>query len=248
MLKEHLSQEYDAASRRLEIIDRHVKWIHREVLGGVPARILDLCCGPGLYTHRLAKLRHNCTGIDYSPASIDYAVKEAENEVISILYKHEDVRTADFGAGYNLVTIIFGEFNVFSPSDAKSILIKIHNALTPGGIFLFEPHTFEAIQKIGQQSCVWYSTPKGLFSDNPHLCLEESFWDTDSNTATKRYYIIDSASGETTSYAVTYQAYTEDDYELLLSESGFTNIRKYPSLTGEDDCVQEGLVVFTIRK
>ena len=27
MLEEHLSQEHDAASRRFEIIDRHVDWI-----------------------------------------------------------------------------------------------------------------------------------------------------------------------------------------------------------------------------
>jgi hypothetical protein len=28
MLHEHLSQEHDAASRRTEIIDGHVRWIH----------------------------------------------------------------------------------------------------------------------------------------------------------------------------------------------------------------------------
>ncbi len=32
MLKEHLSQAHDAASRRFEIIDEHVEWIHNQVL------------------------------------------------------------------------------------------------------------------------------------------------------------------------------------------------------------------------
>src|SRR5512139_3579983 len=70
MLLEHLSQEHDAASRRFETIDRHVHWIHHAVLSGQPTRILDLGCGPGLYSSRLARLGHECVGIDFSPASI----------------------------------------------------------------------------------------------------------------------------------------------------------------------------------
>ena len=79
MLNEHLSQEHDAASRRFEIIDRHVGWIHEQVLGGNPTCILDLGCGPGLYTSRLAKLGHRCVGIDFSPASIAHAREHGES-------------------------------------------------------------------------------------------------------------------------------------------------------------------------
>ena len=72
MLREHLTQDHDMASRRAELIDRHVAWIHQELLGGQPSRVLDLGCGPGLYSSRLARLGHTCTGVDYSPASIAY--------------------------------------------------------------------------------------------------------------------------------------------------------------------------------
>lgn len=63
MLDEHLSQEHDAASRRLSKIGEQVDWIHSELLGGHSTRVLDLCCGPGLYTSRLAALGHECVGI-----------------------------------------------------------------------------------------------------------------------------------------------------------------------------------------
>ena len=56
MLNEHLSQAHDAASRRFAIIDQHVDWIHNKLLAGQSTKILDLCCGPGFYTSRLAKL------------------------------------------------------------------------------------------------------------------------------------------------------------------------------------------------
>ena len=58
MLQEHLSQEHDAASRRAPIIDRHVHWIHAALLSSHPTAILDLACGPGLYSSRLARLGH----------------------------------------------------------------------------------------------------------------------------------------------------------------------------------------------
>ncbi len=70
MLHEHLSQDHDAASRRSMVIDRQVDWIHQSLLWGNPARVLDLGCGPGLYTSQLARRGCSCTGIDFSPASI----------------------------------------------------------------------------------------------------------------------------------------------------------------------------------
>jgi 2-polyprenyl-3-methyl-5-hydroxy-6-metoxy-1,4-benzoquinol methylase len=175
MLKEHLSQAHDAASRRFETIDRHVSWIHEQVLKGKPARILDLGCGPGLYTYRLARLGHSCVGIDFSPASIAYAREQAQEAGLECRYLQQDIRTADYGGEYGLVISIFGEFNVFRPQEAKAILTKACRALAPNGFLLLEPHTFEAVVEIGKQPSSWYSTEKGLFSDAPHLCLQENF-------------------------------------------------------------------------
>src|SRR3954449_4200661 len=67
MLAEHLSQAHDAASRRAATIDRQVAWIDETIRHGRPAAILDLGCGPGLYSGRLAARGHTCVGIDYSP-------------------------------------------------------------------------------------------------------------------------------------------------------------------------------------
>ena len=63
MLKYHLSQDHDAASRRLNIIDKHVKFIDTITAG--PTRMLDLGCGPGFYTSRLTSLGYRCRGIDF---------------------------------------------------------------------------------------------------------------------------------------------------------------------------------------
>jgi SAM-dependent methyltransferase len=74
MLVFHLGQDSDAASRRLETIDKHIEFITR--LAKPAGRVLDLGCGPGLYTQRLAEQGYDCLGIDLGPASIDFAVSQ----------------------------------------------------------------------------------------------------------------------------------------------------------------------------
>ena len=248
MLSEHLSQAHDAASRRFEIIDQHVSWIHHQVLNGKHRRILDLGCGPGLYTHRLAKFGHRCVGIDFSPASIAYARGQAEAAGLDCVYLQQDIRTADFGDGYNLVMSIFGEFNVFRPQEAKGILSKAFQALAPGGYLLLEPHTFEKVVELGSQPDSWYSSEKGLFSDAPHLCLQENFWDAQAHVAIQRYFVIDAATGEAASHSSSTQAYTEEEYRSLLAECGFGEVVFYLSLGEETRDPQVGLIAVLSQK
>jgi len=248
MLTEHLSQAHDLASRRFEAIDTHIEWIHQKLLEGRQSKVLNLGCGPGFYTSRLAKLGHKCVGIDYSPASIKYAPEQAGKEKLSCEYLHEDIRKADFGTGFDLAMLIFGELNVFRPADAKTILKKANHALVGNGILLLEPHSFGAVKSIGEQPSSWYSAKSGLFSDKPHICLEESFWDSNSSTATKRYFIIDASTSNVTRHATTYQAYTDQQYRSLLRECGFEAIEFYPSLGEAKEKYQNDLIAIVARK
>ncbi|MBZ0300648.1 MAG: class I SAM-dependent methyltransferase [Anaerolineae bacterium] len=247
MLKEHLSQAHDAASRRAPRIDQHVNWIHTQLLAGQPAYILDLGCGPGLYASRLAALGHTCTGLDFSPASIAYARQQAAAQSLNCTYTQGDIRQANFGQGYDLVMFIFGEFNVFTSEEARLILRKAHAALQPGGLLLLEPHTYEAVRDLGQAPATWYSSASGLFSDQPHLVLNESFWDEARGVTTERYYVVDAASGQVTRHASSMQAYHDADYRALLNECGYDGVTFYPSLAG-GEAVQPGLIALTARR
>jgi len=248
MLREHLSQEHDAASRRFAIIDRHVDWIHRHLLDEKPAKVLDLGCGPGLYASRLARLGHECVGIDFSPASIAYAQKEASQEGLACHYVEADIRKAAYGTGYDLAMSIFGELNVFRPEDAKLILQKAHAALKEGGQILLEPHTFAAVQMIGESPATWYTAKGGLFTTAPHLCLQENFWDAAHRVAITRYFVVDALTDEIERHSASVQAYTEGEYKELLEGCGFSDVTFYPSLSGEEDAEQKYLIAVVARK
>jgi len=244
MLKEHLSQKHDAASRRTAKIKKQVDWIHNFVLGGKPSRILDLGCGPGLYSARLSALEHACRGIDFGPASITYALEHAP---AGCSYTLGDIRTTDFGSSYDLVMLIFGEFNVFKPEDAGSILAKAFTALNPGGKLLLEVSTYDAVYELGNQPATWYFAQNELFADPPHLCLMESFWDDELSVATERYFIVDVATNEVTRYAASTQAYEDGTLAEMLAEANFQLPVFYPSLTGREDD-QSGMLVLLAQK
>lgn len=248
MLAEHLSQDHDAASRKFGRIDQHVSWIHHHVLSEMPSRILDLGCGPGLYTNRLAKLGHRCVGIDYSPASIAYAQGTAVQEMLECQFQKADLRESALDAGFDVVMLIYGELNVFKPSDARLILGKAYQALKSGGRLILEPHTFEAVHEWGERSPTWYASKQGLFSAKPHIVMEEFFWAPGLHAATNRYFIIDLSTSEVILYAQSLQAYTQQEYESLLQECGYTNISFYPSLTGAPDPKQPDLLAILATK
>jgi hypothetical protein len=87
-----------------------------------------------------------------------------------------------------------------------------------------------------------------LFSDRPHVLLNEAFWDAARHAATQRYFVLDAGSGEVTRYAQTLQAYTQAEYGDLLAECGYAGVRFYPSLSGGDADRQPGLFALTATK
>jgi SAM-dependent methyltransferase len=177
-----------------------------------------------LYANRLATLGHTCVGIDFSPASIAHAREQAGRDGLDAAYIEGDIRTAGYGDGYDLVMQIFGEFNVFRPAEARGILEKARRALAPGGLLLLEPHIFEAVRAIGLRPPTWYSAKTGLFSEEPHLCLQENFWDAGSHVAIERYYVVNAATGDVTRHSSSMRAYTEREYRALLAECGFGEV------------------------
>ena len=224
MLREHLTQDHHAASRRTAVIDEQVGWIHEEILAARPSNVLDLGCGPGLYCHRLASLGHACTGIDFGPASIEYARQTAADHNLAGTFILGDLREVEFGSNRDLIMLIFGEFNTFSRSDALSILRRCRKSLAAGGKLIIEAHTFAAIREMGESGNTWTALEKGLFSDQPYIRLDDACWHEDSRTSVQRHYVIDALTGAVELYGTTAQGYEDEEYDQLLREAGFRSI------------------------
>ncbi len=244
MLAEHLDQEHDLASRRVERIDAQIEWIQQTVLPDPPAYVLDLACGPGLYLGRLAQRGYSGVGFDFSPASIAYAQSKAGDWNLD--YREDDLRSADFGSGYDAALLLYGQINVFRRDEASSIVRRIYDSLRPGGVIVVEQQSFDHVKSAAAASPSWSSSRGGLFSERSHVTLTESFWNNETTTSTQRFYVVDAETGAVSRYSLSNEAYTDADMQTLLADTGFAAVQRWPSLTGDEQ--HDGLCVVIGRK
>ena len=81
MLKAHLDPEFEGASRKLSFIEKSVEWIKDTIPSTSYPLLLDMGCGPGLYTEKFAQYGYKVTGIDFSHRAIEYAKNSALKQV-----------------------------------------------------------------------------------------------------------------------------------------------------------------------
>src|SRR5579872_3363579 len=95
LLEAHLDPDTEAASRQPTVIEAVIGWLltYLDVQPG--AAWLDMGCGPGLYTSRLAQRGLVVTGVDYSRRSIAYATAYAEEHKLPITYRYQNYLTLE---------------------------------------------------------------------------------------------------------------------------------------------------------
>ncbi len=139
LLNIHLNPELDLGSRKKSTIINTANWILESQKEKGRLNILDLGCGPGLYTEIFAEKGHAVTGIDISKTSIDYAKKSAKAKCLDIQYLNASYLDVEQESGqYDLVVMIYTDFGVLTPSERVSLLKMIYQVLKKGGVFIFD--------------------------------------------------------------------------------------------------------------
>lgn len=217
MLENHLSQEHDWASRRMTVIKQQVEWIARQLPGS--ASILDLGCGPGFYTRLLAERGFTCTGVDFSPASIEWARQQAQSAGLNINYIQKDIRKYRPDEPFDFIMMTFGEFNVFSAADAQTIINNCAQWLVPNGRILIEVHTYDEVKRQGMEQASWKRCTRGLFLAVPHILLTENGWDEATQSSSTRFWAIEE-NGRTSQFGSHMKAWRNDEYVSLFDDAG----------------------------
>jgi SAM-dependent methyltransferase len=103
-----------------------------------PKKILDLACGFGRHTNRLAYLGHSMTGIDLMPGFLEIARRDAIQRKVEVNYLLGDMRSITFDNEFDRVTLLFTAFGYFSDEDNLQVLINARKALKPEGLLIFD--------------------------------------------------------------------------------------------------------------
>jgi SAM-dependent methyltransferase len=244
MLTAHLDLDSDAASRNLETIKKTVKWIKAKIPEN--GRILDLGCGPGLYTTSLARKGYSVTGIDISQNSISYARKRAVEEGLRIDFFCKDYLQEDIGTGYDVVIFIYCDFGALIPSEQKVILNKIYNSLNENGVFIFD--VFQSgLCKTKKEKRDWHYMDGGDFwSEKPHLLLEEVKHFSKQKAWGTRTVIIENK--ETIEYITWDNYYTINMITKFLKENNFQVISFKDNLIAKNEFTSNDVLFIEASK
>ena len=171
MLAAHLDLDNDAASRNINTIYKTIEWIETKIPKN--SKVLDLGCGPGLYSSLLWKAGYSITGIDISKSSIAYAQNKAIEENLPISYFCKDYLKEDMGTGYDAVICIYCDFGALIPTEQEILLHKIYTILNDGGVFIFDVFNPGLCDNKKEKKDWHYSMGGDFWSSAPHLLLEE---------------------------------------------------------------------------
>lgn len=233
MLREHLEQSHGAATRVEAERQLQLDWFQSTLGLQAGMNVLDVTCGPGFYSVGLAQQGCNLTGIDFAPASIDFARNMAAEQQVDqrCHFIHGDVREVSFGENeYDAALFIYGQLAVFSKADAQALLSKVAAALKPGGKLCIELLNQDRVDK--SDSKWWYTDDTGLWGDAPYLHLGERFWDAEAKLSMERFYVVHLETGELTDILLCDQTYSTDEMTAMLQAAGFASVNVHPNWAG----------------
>jgi len=230
MLSFHLNQETELASRRFETIDEIVNWIDTQ-LGLSGKRICDLGCGPGLYAQRYAALGADVTGVDFSAHSIDYARRKAGENQQVIRYVEADYLADGLPLGFDVVTLIYTDFSVLSPSQRANLLERISKMLNPGGRLVMDVAGMGSFAAKEECTLVEDQLMNGFWAEGEYVGIQRSFVYPDECLSVDRYVIVEPA--ETWQIFNWFQYFTPAGLQQELAGAGFAVEGMFGGLKGE---------------
>ena len=240
MLEAHLDPNVDAASYKTEFIDRSVKWILSLPLPE-NARLLDIGCGPGLYTKRFAERGLDVTGLDFSENSIAYA-REHDGKSEYILGDYLALETDGI---FDMVTLIMCDYGALIPDERANLLRRVHKALKPGGLFLFDVLT--PLRGKGRHDVTsWDSNPAGGFwSSKPYICLNaENYYGEIAEG--RRHVIVDECGVR--GYNLWDCYFTRQSLMDEVTPAGFSEFGFYGDVTGKPYSDDEQMMCAVLRR
>lgn len=227
LLTEHLDLTSDGASRNEQSIRAITDFVNNQIPRG--SRLLDLGCGPGLYTTIFDQQGHTVTGIDLNRKSILYAREQSEK----ITYIEGDY-IRDFPEGtYDAITLIYCDLGTHSDTDRDVLLQNCFKSLTPGGKLIFDVFNEKLIEDKQEGKSWEFSPDAGFWAPNEHLVLMQTFHYPENRTFAYQYNLIVGSS--ITHFIIWERYYTDDEIMDILKEIGFRNIQIRYDLLEKND-------------
>ena len=145
MIYNTLAAYYDQLVADPEAYDAWTEWVNKFSPAGT---FLELACGSGEITHRLAKT-HQMSAMDLSAAMVAEAAKKDLD--MEIEFSTGDMRDLSSYGKYDAIGCFCDSFNyLLDPADVKSLFKQAAEHLNDGGWFLFDTHSMDRLEEFAQ--------------------------------------------------------------------------------------------------
>ena len=175
--------------------------------------VLDLGCGTGTMTERLAGYGYDMIGVDNSEEMLELAMEKKTESGYDILYLLQDMRGFELYGTVRAVVSVCDSVNyITEPDELEEVFRLVNNYLDPKGIFLFDFNTVHKYRDVIGDSTI--AEDRGVCSfiwDNRYYEKEQI------NEYDLTLFIAEDFNPMENAYV---SERTADSEEALLSEEG----------------------------
>jgi SAM-dependent methyltransferase len=187
---------------------------------------LDLCCGPGRCSIALAQAGFSVTGVDRTKFLLDKAREKAQAAKAKVEWIQVDMRDFVREDAFDLTINMFTSFGFFDDKDEDLLVLRnILNSLRSGGVFLIDVMGKELLAKILQP------TTSNIFPDGTKLIQRHEIFD-DWTRIRNEWILI--RKGRAKSFKFHHTIYSGQELRDRMNEVGFTDVKLYGTLDGDD--------------
>ena len=225
--------------------DTYVDLISLAAGGLKGKKIIDVGCGTGLLSVKLAKAGALVTGIDLSKDMLTIAEKRANDLSLEIDFLKQPMQEVAGQGQFDAAVIAIDSLNYLP--DRKSVLDTfkgIHSVLNSGGVLMFDVHSTFKTDVIFMEGPFTFDNDRIAYiwqteeGDEEHSVLSElSFFVKEENGLYRRF--------DERHEQKTFHVY---EYVDLLQESGFTIERIFADWEDEPPHEESERIFFQVRK
>lgn len=115
--------------------------------------VLELGCGTGSMTERLASEGYDMIGVDNSEEMLELAMEKKDASQQDILYLLQDMRSFELYGTVKAVVSVCDSMNyILEKEDLEQVFRLVNNYLDPGGIFIFDMNTEYKYHQMGDST------------------------------------------------------------------------------------------------
>lgn len=207
--------------------DAQVEFIAQALELPAGARVLDLCCGWGRHSVRLAQRGYRVTGLDLSSYHLRLAKAAARTAGVQAEWLRGDMREIPRGRRFDAVINMFTSFGYFETEEEdQRVLDGVARALKPGGRFFIDTMNHDWLMRVFRDSD-WSERADGGFA------LERRRYDIHTGRIDVDWIYV-TPDGKRHKQFHSLRLYTYMEFAALLSSADLRVVRTWGNFDGSE--------------